>query len=191
MAAALTAPAGGDGVTADVHADQLIELMRSTATGSGRAPTGLIRVEIDGNVGRIRLPNPPLNSLTQEALAGLDAAVERSSSTNDNTRRGNGEREQSPHHPRCGGTRRSPSPTERRRHLETSRRQPPAALVEHIVEAPVAGRPLPHSWVWQMFDVAEAGRPAPDRPRHTVSDGTCSAAPVTLRPAEAEPATGV
>ena len=76
VAAALTAPPADAGVTADALADQLIELLRSAATGPGRAPTGLVRVEIDGDIGRIRLANPPVNSLTQEAVAGLDAALE-------------------------------------------------------------------------------------------------------------------
>jgi enoyl-CoA hydratase len=74
VTAALSALPGD--VTADALADQLIELLRSTATGPGRAPTRLIRVEIDGHIGRIRLANPPVNSLTQEAVAGVDAAIE-------------------------------------------------------------------------------------------------------------------
>ncbi len=70
---ALREPGKGEGVDA---ASLLIDLIRAAAVGPGRAPANLVEVETEGLIGRIRLAGPPVNSLTGDLIAGIDAAIE-------------------------------------------------------------------------------------------------------------------
>jgi enoyl-CoA hydratase/carnithine racemase/AcrR family transcriptional regulator len=70
------APATRGEPAGDVLGALLVELLRGTAIGPSRAPTSLVEVDVGAPVGRIRLSNPPVNALTEDVVAGLDAAVE-------------------------------------------------------------------------------------------------------------------